>query len=337
MTKPLPVIGITLGDPTGIGPEILVKALNSKDIRSICRPLVLGDVNVLEKEIRRAGIHTRFNAITSMDECRFMADRPDVLVLSDLQPDELVYGAPTIRTGQAMIRYIVTAADLAMEGRIDAMATCPINKLAMKKAGSEFHGHTEMIAARTGADRFVMMMSGKTLSVVLVTIHIPLNKVAESITQQAIADTLRVTGHDLRKKFGIRKPRIAVAALNPHGGEEGLFGHEEESLILPALSMVRDEGFEVSGPHPPDTVYVHAAQGRFDVVVSMYHDQGLIPFKLLHFKDGVNTTLGLPIIRTSVDHGTAYDIAGHGLADPTSLLEAVRLAATQAVHMKGMI
>jgi 4-hydroxythreonine-4-phosphate dehydrogenase len=234
-----------------------------------------------------------------------------------------------------MIDYIIRAADLARNGSIDAMVTCPINKLSMKKAGSEFHGHTEMIAARTGADRFVMMMSGKTLSVVLVTIHIALNQVPDSLTADKIVDTIRVTGKDLKNRFGMKTPRIAVAALNPHGGEDGLFGNEEKTIILPALEQVRNEGFDVSGPHPPDTVYVHAAAGLYDVVVSMYHDQGLIPFKLLHFKDGVNTTLGLPIIRTSVDHGTAYDIAGKGVADPSSLIEAIRLAAFQASHEKG--
>jgi 4-hydroxythreonine-4-phosphate dehydrogenase len=158
-----------------------------------------------------------------------------------------------------------------------------------------------------------------------------------SINSEKIADTIRVTGRDLRDRFGLAKPRIAVAALNPHGGEEGLFGDEESRWILPAMEMVRGEGFDVSGPHPPDTVYVHAAAGRYDVVVSMYHDQGLIPFKLIHFKDGVNTTLGLPIVRTSVDHGTAYDIAGNGIADPSSLMEAVRIAAIQARHMKGVL
>ncbi len=324
-----------MGDPVGIGPEILLKALGSPLVHGCCRPVVLGDPKTLETANRRFGTDVDFNIVPTMEACLFHPGRPDLLALSDLTEDDVSYGVPTVRTGRAMIDYIIRAADLARDGSIDAMVTCPINKLSMKKAGSEFHGHTEMIAARTGADRFVMMMSGKTLSVVLVTIHIALNQVPDSLTTDKIVDTIRVTGKDLKNRFGMKTPRIAVAALNPHGGEEGLFGNEEKTVILPALEQVRNEGFDVSGPHPPDTVYVHAAAGLYDVVVSMYHDQGLIPFKLLHFKDGVNTTLGLPIIRTSVDHGTAYDIAGKGVADPSSLIEAIRLAAFQASHEKG--
>ena len=335
MTRSLPVLGITMGDPVGIGPEILIEALASAQVHACCRPVVLGDMEALKKAAAIRNRTVSFNPVTDITACRFDPGCPDLLVLSDLAPSELQYGAPTVRTGQAMIDCITRAADLALEGKIDAMVTCPIHKLAMKKAGSEFHGHTEMIAARSNTTRFVMMMSGRTLSVVLVTIHIALDKVPGAITTEKIVDTIRVTGRDLVRRFGLTRPRIAVAALNPHAGEEGLFGDQEKTLILPAIEQVQNEGFEVSGPHPPDTVYVHAARGLYDVVVSMYHDQGLIPFKLLHFKDGVNTTLGLPIIRTSVDHGTAYDIAGKGLADASSLIEAIRLAAFQASQEKG--
>lgn len=335
MNRTRPVIGITMGDPVGIGPEILLKSLGSSEIFDYCRPVIVGDAAVLKKTNHLMGTNIHFNSVSGINQCLYVSECPDLIALSDLGADKLSYGAPTPRTGQAMIDYILQAADLAIAGGIDAMVTCPINKLSMKKAGSKFHGHTEMIAARTGTDRFVMMMSGRTLSVVLVTIHIPLSKVQESITIDKIADTIRVTGKDLKNRFGIKKPRIAVAGLNPHAGEEGLFGNEESTLIAPAIELVKHEGFDVSGPHPPDTVYVHAANGLYDVVVSMYHDQGLIPFKLLHFKDGVNTTLGLPIIRTSVDHGTAYDIAGKNMADPSSLIEAIRLAARQASHTKG--
>ncbi len=335
MPHPLPLLGITMGDPVGIGPEILLEALASSKVLECCRPVVLGDPETLCKA---AGIRNRpfsFNGIKDISDCRFDPRCPDLLVVSDLAASELQYGVPTVRTGRAMISCITRAADLALAGEIDAMVTCPIHKLSMKEAGSEFHGHTELIAARSGTNRFVMMMSGRTLSVVLVTIHIALEQVPGTLTTEKIVDTIRVTGNDLVRRFGLTRPRIAVAALNPHAGEGGLFGDEEKALILPAIEKVRAEGFDVSGPHPPDTVYVHAARGLYDVVVSMYHDQGLIPFKLLHFKDGVNTTLGLPIIRTSVDHGTAYDIAGKGLADPSSLVEAIRLAAFQASHEKG--
>ena len=336
MKPRLPVIGITMGDPVGIGPEILLKALASPDVQNCCRPVVLGDWSALEHEEARVKSGVRLNRISGIEDRGTPEGQADLITLSDLKPEDLNYGSPTIRTGKAMIRYITEAADLALAGKIQAMVTCPINKLSMKMAGSEFHGHTEMIAARSKTDRFVMMMSGTTLSVVLVTIHIPLAKVAESLSVEKILDTIRVTGKDLKERFGLSNPRIAVAALNPHAGEEGLFGNEEKNIITPAIHAAKQEGFHVTGPLPPDTVFFHASRGMFDVVVCMYHDQGLIPFKLLHFKDGVNTTLGLPIIRTSVDHGTAYDIAGKNAADPSSLIEAVKLAAHQARHGKGI-
>jgi 4-hydroxythreonine-4-phosphate dehydrogenase len=229
-----------------------------------------------------------------------------------------------------MVGYITAAVGAAVEGRIDAVATCPINKRAMQKAGFEYTGHTELLAERTRSRDVAMMLAGSRLRVVLATLHTALEKVPASLSKDGVLQKIRITGRSLYERFGIDRPRIAVAGLNPHAGEEGMFGTEEEQMIRPAVEQAEKEGFDASGPYSPDTVFYNAVRGKFDAVVCMYHDQGLIPFKLIHFNDGVNTTLGLPIIRTSVDHGTAYDIAGTGTADPGSLIAAVEMAAEQA-------
>jgi 4-hydroxythreonine-4-phosphate dehydrogenase len=232
-----------------------------------------------------------------------------------------------------MEAYITTAVDLAVSGKIAAMVTAPINKEALKMGGSRYTGHTELIAERVGCERYAMMLAGDRLRVVLVTIHMALTKVPAALTPEKIQTVLEITAESLRSRFGIPVPSIAVAGLNPHAGEGGLFGDEEERLIAPAVAKARQTtGATITGPLPPDTVFVAAAAGRYDAVVCMYHDQGLIPLKLLHFEDGVNTTLGLPIIRTSVDHGTAYDIAGTGRAGCASLEAAVRMAVQQSLQ-----
>ncbi|MBU2455299.1 MAG: 4-hydroxythreonine-4-phosphate dehydrogenase PdxA, partial [Proteobacteria bacterium] len=214
------------------------------------------------------------------------------------------------------------------------LVTCPITKTALKLAGSQFHGHTEMLAHRTNTQEYAMMLAGKKLKVVLVTIHIPISQVSASLTTENIIEKIRLTHFSLKNRFNIKAPKIAVAGLNPHSGEASMFGHEEEDIIAPAVRLAKKEGLDIHGPLPPDTVFFQAVNAKYDAVVCMYHDQGLIPFKLIHFKDGVNTTLGLPIIRTSVDHGTAYDIAWHGIADPSSLTEAIKMAAFQARNIK---
>jgi 4-hydroxythreonine-4-phosphate dehydrogenase len=243
--------------------------------------------------------------------------------LSDLQ-------APTAQTGRAMQDYILKGIDLALDNRISGLVTCPITKTALKLAGSQFHGHTELLAHKTHTREYAMMMAGEALKVVLVTIHIPLSQVSGQLTQDRILKTVRLTHSALKERFCIENPKIAVAGLNPHSGEASMFGREEEDIIRPAVQQALAEKIQVTGPLPPDTVFYKAVNGHFDAVVCMYHDQGLIPFKLVHFKDGVNTTLGLPIIRTSVDHGTAYDIAWKGVADPSSLIAAIKMAAFQA-------
>lgn len=330
MKKELPLIAVTMGDPVGIGPEIIHKAFCDASIFDICRPVVTGDCNVLAAAGEAVESNLTLNPINKMGEGVFSCGTLDVIPVSELDPVQMVMGQPDAQTGAAMISYITTAIDLAVSKEAGAVVTCPINKVAMKLAGSEFHGHTELLARTTDTEKFMMMMYGETLSVVLVTIHLPFIDIIKSITPEKIVDTIRVTGDSLKERFGLEKPRIAVAGLNPHAGEDGLFGNEEAAIIHPAIEEAKRLGYDVTGPVPPDTVFFHAANGHFDVVVCMYHDQGLIPFKMIHFADGVNTTLGLPIIRTSVDHGTAYDIAGKGIADPGSLIAAIKLAALQA-------
>jgi len=325
-----PVIGISMGDPAGIGPEILVKALDNSKIHSVCRPIVIGDTTILKKAMQFLSTPL---TIIPVDHPADAIDDPktiSIINISSLTEDVTCLSSPTIDTGKAMENYIIQGVDLARNNEIDGLVTCPITKTGLKIAGSKFHGHTELIAEKTGAKNFAMMLAGKQLKVVLVSIHIPICQVAKTLSIQNISQTILLTRNSLVQRFGIPFPRIAVAGLNPHAGEESMFGNEEEKIIAPAVDLAVKQGLHIDGPLPPDTVFFHAVNGKYDAVICMYHDQGLIPFKLVHFKDGVNTTLGLPIIRTSVDHGTAYDIAWQGRADPTSLMEAIYMAAFQA-------
>jgi 4-hydroxythreonine-4-phosphate dehydrogenase len=246
-------------------------------------------------------------------------------------------GRPTTEAGDAMVQCITRAVEYAREGAIAAMVTCPISKVLMQKAGHSFEGHTQLIAHLTDSSDYVMMLAGERLRVALATIHCALSDVPACLTEDAVYRTITITEKALRRDFAIKDPLIAVTALNPHAGEEGLFGTEEETIIRPAVERARREACRVDGPFPADTLFRKAASGQYHAVVAMYHDQGLIPLKLLHFSDAVNITLGLPIIRTSVDHGTAYDIAGKGIADPSSLKAAVRMAAMMAANRKNEI
>jgi len=330
MNKKHPVIGITMGDPVGIGPEIIAGALEHFDFSRTCVPVVLGDAGMMAKAIDLTGTRLDIRDIKSPDQALDTPGIINLISLSHLSIKDLAPGHPTAQTGKAMIGYIDTAVEMAKNRTIDAMVTCPITKTAMKLAGSAFHGHTELIAHATHTENYAMMLAGDTLKVVLVTIHEPLSRVSQLLTVENILKTIRITAHALEHRFGIPCPAVAVAGLNPHAGEDALFGPEERDLITPAVAQARDEGINASGPHPPDTLFFHAAKGKYDGVVCMYHDQGLIPFKMIHFHDGVNTTLGLPIIRTSVDHGTAYDIAWQGKANHESLVQAIKMAALQA-------
>ena len=326
-----PLIGITMGDPVGIGPEIIVNALADGDIFDQCRPLVIGNVDILKLAAGIGGQSPGFHPVDDPARGQFAPGTIDVLDPAGAFLQSTAWGRPTPETGRHMEAYITAAVDLAVAGKIAAMVTAPINKEALKMGGSRYTGHTELIAERVGCSRYAMMLAGDRLRVVLVTIHIPLKHVPQVLTREKVQTTLEITAQSLISRFGLAAPRIAVAGLNPHAGEGGLFGDEETRIIAPAMKAVAGTtAAGIEGPFPPDTVFVAAAAGRYDAVVCMYHDQGLIPLKLLHFDDGVNTTLGLPIIRTSVDHGTAYDIAGTGKAGCASLKAAIRMAVFQS-------
>jgi 4-hydroxythreonine-4-phosphate dehydrogenase len=321
----LPVIGITMGDPSGIGPEIIIKALANPEIYGICRPVVLGDPGALSANLKGPG-EASIREISEPSEAQGSKRKIDLLAISRLRKDSRLPGNPAVEAGEAMVKYIITAVEMARQGELAAMVTCPISKALMHKAGHHFDGHTQLISHLTGTNDYVMMLAGDRLRVALATAHRALKDIPAILDRGKIYRTIKITVEALQGDFGLDSPRLAVAALNPHGGESGLFGSEEEELINPAVERAKGEGYDVEGPFPADTLFHKAAAGHFDAVVAMYHDQGLIPLKLLHFSDAVNITLGLPIIRTSVDHGTAYDIAGMGVADSRSLEAAIRMA-----------
>ncbi|MBC2709885.1 MAG: 4-hydroxythreonine-4-phosphate dehydrogenase PdxA [Desulfosarcina sp.] len=330
MIPSLPLVAITMGDPVGVGPEIIPKALSDPCVFRCCRPVIYGDAGRLQAGAATTGARLQTEEMSSINDTRVGNNSIPVINPAAIDTGGLEWGKPTAASGMAMVAYLNAAIDDAMAGRISAIATGPINKLAMKMADIRFSGHTEILAQRTGTRHYAMMLAGNRLKVVLVTIHIPIEHVPRALTTKGIMNIVTLTDRALKTRFGIPIPRIAVAGLNPHAGESGLFGDEEEKIITPAIGLAASEGINVTGPHPPDTVFFSAAQGAYDVVVAMYHDQGLGPFKMIHFDDGVNTTLGLPIIRTSVDHGTAYDIAGTGKASPESMGAAIIMAAEQS-------
>jgi 4-hydroxythreonine-4-phosphate dehydrogenase len=258
-----------------------------------------------------------------------------LLPLSNLAEDEIRFGHPGAAAGDAVFRYISSAARFCLEGRVTAMVTAPINKKAMNLAGHDYPGHTELLAELCGCDDFVMMLAGDVLRVSLVTIHESLADIPRLVTFEQVLKTIRITAEGVARLTGKTRPHLAVLSLNPHCGEGGLFGSEERQIIAPAIAAAQQEGIDAIGPLSADTLFHFAQQGAYDGVVAMYHDQGLIPLKMLHFDDGVNITLGLPIIRTSVDHGTAYDLAGTGRASEKSLIAAIEMAVKMAVSKQG--
>ena len=329
-----PTIGITMGDPVGIGPEIIVKALQEGSVWDVCVPFVLGDRQVMDKALKLLGSDLKLRSVKEIKPGEEKEKVINLLALSKLNPRQVAFGKPNRDTGGAMIGYIRKTIHLALENKIDGMVTCPINKAAMTLAGYAYPGHTELLAEETKTKEFAMMLAGKKLKVVLATIHVSLRMVPKILSSEKVFSCICLTHNSLKKFFGIKKPRLAVAALNPHAGEEGLFGDEEEKIIDPMIKKAQNCGIDVLGPFSPDTLFYFAVKGSYDAVICMYHDQGLIPLKMLHFEDAVNVTLGLPIIRTSVDHGTAYDIAGSGKANPKSLINALALAARMSFFGK---
>jgi len=324
-----------MGDPCGVGPEIIVKMLVSQGgDHGQGSLLVVGDPSALERASKLLGARLRFQPVENPDSWQeaFPSGAVPVYAPIPLSEEDLVYGKPSEKACLCAIRCIESAVSLALRGDVDGICTCPIHKANLHRHGFTFPGHTEFLSHLTAARRAVMMLAGPRLRVVLVTIHEPLRRVPELISTFTLAETITITHESLVRDFGIPTPRIAVAALNPHAGEGGRFGDEDTVVIEPAIEQLNRHGLSVSGPYPADTLFFRAFQGEFDVVVAMYHDQGLIPVKLVHFHDAVNVTLGLPIIRTSVDHGTAYELAGTGKAHSGSLEAAVKLAFSMASH-----
>lgn len=337
-----PVIGITMGDPAGIGPEITVKALNDLSVYEKCDPVVFGDAGALLDACACCGIGLKINRIASPDGRLSSLGAVDCVDINPLDSSDRKPGVISAKCGDASFRYVTSAIKLAMESKLDAVVTGPINKAALNLAGHHFAGHTEIFAHYTGAEKgsFAMMLSSGSLRVIHVTTHVPLRRACELITEERVLSTIGLAAQACRS-MGIASPKIAVAGLNPHSSEGGLFGTEEKDAIIPAISRAKSGGMTVEGPVPPDTVFVKAAAGAYDIVVAMYHDQGHIPLKLHGFRmdaetgafssvSGINTTIGLPIIRTSVDHGTAFDKAGKNMANPESLLDAIELAVIMA-------
>lgn len=320
-----------MGDPAGIGPEIIAKLIDSAEIFPVCRPVVIGDAGVMKKQIEELRLSVTVNSIKAISDADPAKGKLDVLDLKNVNLATHKWGAPDASSGKAVVEYITKAVELAMKQEAAAIVTAPINKEMMNAAGHHYAGHTELLADLTKTKEYGMMFVGGGLRLILTTIHLALKDVPRHITQATVLKTLRLA-HKAMKHFGMDKPRIGVAALNPHAGEGRLFGTEEWDSILPAVIKARQEGIDASDPIPADTLFYKARNNYYDIVVAMYHDQGLAPLKMIAFGNAVNVTVGLPIIRTSVDHGTAYDIAGTGRADPASLLEAVKLAAKMAGH-----
>jgi len=324
-------LAITMGCPVGIGPEIILKFFaSSRNWTALPFPVVvIGSRAVLEWCSRSLNIPISiadWKPGDVIEEGVISVFEPEAS--SALNCSLLQFGSPSKDTGRAMARYIEAAVELTRGEVLGGIITCPIAKSTLNMAGYAYPGHTEMLASLCRTSDYAMMMAGVTLRVALVTIHSGLAQVSQSLSIEKIIHLIGLTANSLQNDFGISSPRIAVAGLNPHAGEDGLFGDEEETIIRPAVEQMKKAGCKVDGPYPPDTVFHKAVSGAFDAVVCMYHDQGLIPFKLLHFEDGVNVTIGLPIVRTSVDHGTAYDIAGQGKANPASLVAAVNMASS---------
>jgi len=322
-----PIVAVTMGDAAGIGPEIIVKAMQHGEVQNVARVVVVGDARIMKAALKFAKSEPlEVNAIKYVSEARFTRGTIDVIDLANLEPGKVKVGQICAPCGKAAVQYLEKAIDLAMDREVSAITTAPLNKEAMRKAGYKFDGHTEILAKRTKSKNYAMMFVSDPFWVMLVTTHLPLNKISKEISKKKVLRTIKLANEFLYKIRG-KKPKIGVAGLNPHAGEGGMFGSEEKKAIRPAVEEAKRMGINVKGPISPDGIFYLANVGMFDIVIAMYHDQGLIPLKLLSFNRSVNVTVGLPIIRTSVDHGTGFDIAGKGWANPTSLIEAIKVAA----------
>ena len=324
-----PIVLITMGDPTGVGPEVIVKSVNQPAVRERLRPLVIGDTRRLQQAVKLAGVKLDVRTVRQPEEALFAPGSIDCLDL-DIVPSDLPFGRLAAAGGEAAYRFIARAVEVAQSGFAGAICTAPLNKEALRAAGHRYPGHTEMLAHLSGTPEVSMLLVAPRLRVIHVTTHIGLLDAIARIEPGLVERTIR-RGNELLVRSGIAKPRIAVCGINPHAGEGGLFGRgEEETKIAPAIAACKARGWSVEGPLPADTLFYRARKGDFDLIVAMYHDQGHGPVKAVAFDTGVNITAGLPVLRTSVDHGTAFDIAGTGKADERSMLEALRQAAALA-------
>lgn len=323
-----PRIAVTMGDPAGIGPEVVLKAVAEAEVQRACAPVIVGDAQLLAHTARTLDLQCGYEIVRRGEPLPGAADGPVIYHLDNIGA-AVEPGVESGAAGRAAAEYIEAAVELCGAGAADAVATAPINKRALFLGGYSFPGHTEFLAHLTGATDCAMAFVAANLRVVLISTHVPLAEAIRLVEKERIVRVARLTDRELRR-WGIPAPRIAVAALNPHGAEGGLFGVEESAEIMPAVAACQEEGLLVSGPHSADTVFLRASRGEFDAVVSCYHDQAMIPVKCLSFGEAVNVTLGLPFIRTSVDHGTAFDIAGRGIADHSSMVAAITLAARLA-------
>jgi 4-hydroxythreonine-4-phosphate dehydrogenase len=333
-----------MGDPAGIGPEIIIKSLSNKKIYEYSKPLVFADAQVMQAALNICNCPVKINSVSEIKDATFRYGLIDVLDLKNVDLEKLEYGKVSAASGNAAFESIRKVIEMALNGDIDATVTAPINKVSINLAGHHFSGHTEIYAHFTHTEKYAMLLADDTLRVIHVTTHIPLRKACDSITQERILDVIHLLG-EACIQFGIDNPKIGVAGLNPHAGDAGLFGTEDEEIILPAIRKAQSQGYNVEGPVPPDSLFSKAIQGKYDGCVAMYHDQGHIPFKLVGFKwnnqtqsmdsvKGVNITLGLPIIRTSVDHGTAFEIAGKGIASEDAMVISIEYAIKMAVNRK---
>ena len=321
----MPVIGVTMGDPSGIGPEIILKSFSDTEI-SNSRIVVIGDFNIMKSAYDMLMISSfRLTRIKQMQDCTFGNTILNILDLDLMETGQLKTGKMNAVSGAAAFESLKKAIELAKNKDIDAIATAPLNKEAIHLAGHHYAGHTEILAELTNTDDYAMLLYDKKLSVIHVSTHISLLEAVCGLKRERIEKVIQLADYSMKRLLG-RSPAIAVAGLNPHAGENGLFGDEEIREIIPAIKNMKAKGFNVEGPVPPDTVFLKAVNGMYDVVVAMYHDQGHIPLKLLGFSTGVNITVGLPFIRTSVDHGTAFEIAWSGRAGEESMVQAIKLA-----------
>ncbi|MCR4852057.1 MAG: 4-hydroxythreonine-4-phosphate dehydrogenase PdxA [Prevotella sp.] len=339
-----PKIAITMGDPAGIGPEIIIKALSLKETYEKCRPLVTGDAKLMAAAVENMQSRLRVNRIESVDEAKFEYGIIDVLDLACVDMQTFEPGVVQAQCGHAAFVSIIKAIELAMSKEVDATVTAPLNKEALHKGGHNFDGHTEIYAHFTDTKKYAMLLADDFLRVIHVSTHVSLREACDRVKKDRIIEVTELID-DACKQFGIVKPHIGIAGLNPHASDGGLFGWEEEKEIAPAVKELRERGFDVDGPIPPDTLFAKARCGKYDGCVAMYHDQGHIPFKVVGFQwnketgqmdaaKGVNITLGLPIIRVSVDHGTAFDVAWKGVASPEAMLLSIDYATRMAQNRK---